>query len=42
MDDASVKHRKSKHNLQELVDRIPKGYKCEEIDLGNPVGKEVL
>jgi len=25
--DAPVKHHKGKHNLQELVERIPKGYK---------------
>jgi len=41
LNDAPVKHRKGKHNLQELVERIPKGYKCEEVDLDDPIGKEV-
>jgi hypothetical protein len=41
LSDAPAKHCKGKHNLQELVERIPKGYKCEEVDLGSPVGKEV-
>ena len=29
------------HDLRELVRRIPKGYKSEEIDWGYPVGREV-
>jgi antitoxin MazE len=29
------------HNLSELVKRIPKDYKSEEIDWGPPVGREV-
>lgn len=29
------------HDLRELVKRIPKGYKPEELDWGAPVGKEV-
>jgi antitoxin MazE len=29
------------HDLRELVRRIPKGYKPEELDWGQPVGKEV-
>jgi antitoxin MazE len=36
-----VKRRRGKYNLQELVSRIPKDYKAEEIDWGKPVGKEV-
>jgi len=28
-------------NLEELVSRIPKGYKPEELDWGTPVGREV-
>jgi antitoxin component of MazEF toxin-antitoxin module len=29
-----------RYDLAELVSRIPKGYKAEEVDLGPPVGKE--
>ena len=29
------------HDLRELVRRIPKDYKSEEIDWGYPVGREV-
>lgn len=29
------------HNLRELVSRIPKDYRTEELDWGLPVGKEV-
>ena len=32
---------RGKQNLQELISRIPKGYKAEELDWGEPVGKEV-
>jgi antitoxin MazE len=29
------------HDLEQLVGRIPKGYKPEELDWGPPVGREV-
>ena len=29
------------HDLRQLVRRIPKGYKPEELDWGPPVGREV-
>ena len=29
------------HDLRDLVRRIPKGYKPEELDWGYPVGREV-
>jgi len=29
------------HDLNQLVSRIPKGYKPEELDWGPPVGREV-
>jgi antitoxin MazE len=38
---APVKHRRGKHNLRELVRRIPKGHQSEEMDWGHPVGQEV-
>lgn len=38
---APVKRPKGRHNLQELVKRIPKGYQAEELDWGRPTGKEV-
>jgi len=38
---APVKRLRGKRSLQELVKRIPKGHKGEEIDWGGPVGKEV-
>jgi len=38
---APVKLLRGKHNLRELVKRIPKDYKKEEIDWGGPVGQEV-
>ncbi|MEI6452390.1 MAG: transcriptional regulator/antitoxin, MazE [Actinomycetes bacterium] len=28
-------------DLEQLVDRIPKGYQPEELDWGSPVGREV-
>jgi antitoxin MazE len=31
---------RGKQSLQELVSRIPKGYKTEEMDWGEPVGRE--
>jgi antitoxin MazE len=30
-----------RHDLRELVKRVPKGSRAEEIDWGGPVGKEV-
>jgi len=38
---APVKRSRGRHNLQELVMRIPKDYKAEELDWGRPAGKEV-
>jgi len=32
---------RGKRSLQELVSRIPKNYKAEEVDWGEPVGREV-
>jgi antitoxin MazE len=32
---------RGKRSLKELVSRIPKNYKAEETDWGEPVGKEV-
>ena len=32
---------RGKQSLKELVSRIPKNYKVEETDWGQPVGKEV-
>ncbi len=31
---------RGKYSLQKLVARIPKGYRAEEVDSGQPVGKE--
>jgi len=31
---------RGKHNLRDLVSRIPKGYKARELDWGRPLGKE--
>jgi antitoxin MazE len=38
---APAKRIRGKRNLQELVSRIPKNYKTEEVDWGEPVGREV-
>jgi len=38
---APVRHLRGKHNLQELVRRIPKDYQAKELDWGRPAGKEV-
>jgi antitoxin MazE len=38
---APVKRPKGRHNLPELVRRIPKDYQAEELDWGRPAGKEV-
>jgi antitoxin MazE len=32
---------RGKHNLKDLVSRIPKNYQTGELDWGEPVGKEV-
>ncbi len=32
---------RGKHNLKDLVARIPKNYRTGELDWGKPVGKEV-
>ena len=37
---APVKRLRGRHNLRELVERIPKGHKSEEVDWGGPVGRE--
>ncbi|MBN2097999.1 MAG: AbrB/MazE/SpoVT family DNA-binding domain-containing protein [Dehalococcoidia bacterium] len=31
---------RGRHNLEELVSRIPKDYEAEEIDWGEPAGRE--
>ena len=38
---APVRRVRGRHDLRELVSRIPKGQQAEEIDWGRPVGKEV-
>jgi antitoxin MazE len=38
---APVRQVRGKHDLRELVRRIPKSYKAEEVDWGQPLGKEV-
>jgi antitoxin MazE len=38
---AAARRIRGKQNLQELVSRIPKNYKTEEVDWGEPVGREV-
>lgn len=38
---APTKRIRGKQSLQELVSRIPEGYKTEEMDWGEPVGREV-
>ena len=35
-----VRRVRGKYSLHQLVSRIPKGYKVEEVDWGKPVGKE--
>jgi antitoxin MazE len=37
---APTRRVRGKRNLQELVSRIPKGYKVKETDWGEPVGRE--
>lgn len=36
-----AKRNRGRHSLKDLVARIPKNYQTEEIDWGDPVGKEV-
>jgi antitoxin MazE len=38
---APARRVRGQRSLQELVSRIPKNYKTEETDWGQPVGKEV-
>jgi antitoxin MazE len=38
---APVRRVRGKRSLAELVARIPKGYKAEEVDWAKPAGKEV-
>jgi antitoxin MazE len=38
---APARRIRGKRNLQELVSRIPKDYKAEEMDWGEPMGREV-
>jgi antitoxin MazE len=37
---APTRRIRGKQSLQKLVSRIPKGYKAEEMDWGEPVGRE--
>jgi antitoxin MazE len=37
---APARRVRGKQNLKELVSRIPKDYKAEEMDWGKPVGRE--
>ena len=36
-----AKRTRGKHNLADLVSRIPENYATEELDWGEPAGKEV-
>jgi len=36
-----VRRVRGKHRLEELVARVPKGYKKEDLDWGKPAGREV-
>ena len=36
-----AKRIRGKQNLKDLVERIPEDYRIEEVDWGEPVGKEV-
>jgi antitoxin MazE len=38
---APVRRIRGKQSLHDLVSRIPKNYKVEEMDWGEPVGREV-
>jgi antitoxin MazE len=37
---APARHIRGKRSLKELVSRMPKGYKAEEMDWGEPTGVE--
>ena len=32
---------RGRHDLKELVSRMPKGYQAKELDWGSPIGREV-
>lgn len=36
-----AKRKRGRHNLKDLVKRIPKNYKAGEVNWGEPVGNEV-
>ncbi len=38
---APARRVRGRQRLEELVSRIPKGYRAEEMDWGEPAGKEV-
>ena len=38
---APVRRVRGRHDLRELVRRIPKGHKTQEVAWGRPVGKEI-
>ncbi len=38
---APARRVRGKQNLKDLVSRIPKDYRAEEVDWGKPVGREV-
>jgi len=35
-----AKKKRGRHNLKDLVERIPENYQTSEVDWGEPVGKE--
>lgn len=37
---APAKRKRGRHNLKDLVARIPKNYQPSEVDWGAPIGKE--
>jgi antitoxin MazE len=36
-----AKRKRGRHNLKDLVARIPENYQANEVDWGEPIGKEV-
>jgi len=36
-----AKRKRGRHNLKDLVARIPKNYQAREVDWGEPIGKEI-
>lgn len=36
-----VKRKRRRHNLKDLVARIPEDYQAKEVDWGKPVGNEI-